>query len=64
MMKTHERFKAHLKAKGISQMQAAERLTVTFQTISVWANGHNVPPGLAKIAIKAVLGFKWPEGEK
>ena len=61
-MKAHEKFKSFLKGKGITQTEAGRKLGVTFQTISSWANGRGEPPGPAKIAVEAKLGFKWPQG--
>jgi transcriptional regulator with XRE-family HTH domain len=41
--------------RGMSQAKVAKQLSVTFQTVSRWFNGHNRPNAIQTYRIKKLL---------
>jgi DNA-binding transcriptional regulator YiaG len=53
-MEFGEQVKQLRKTLNLSQMELAERLSVSFSTVNRWENGHSVP---SKLAIKSFQQF-------
>ena len=60
-MKRTGAFEAFLKKKRVSQSEAARRMGVPHPTVWRWLHGKAAPSPLARVAIKANLGFEWKD---
>jgi len=60
----HKTFVKFLAKNDISHSECAQRLGVERMTVWRWVRGRSKPSPFARQAIKAKIGFVWPEEGK